>query len=223
MAHIGLRESVIAVGDAAATSGHVPMALWQEARERYLKDPYGIVPYSAINEFSVRPITRASMPLKGERLRALCHFLWVLNRVRPGIPTDLKLYMFNFVYASEARQSARKAMLCVVSSGLRAFGMPPPSHILPQLRTSDEKLFTCSYAMVEDSPFLSSMAHICEQDGTPMRVQVPLERLATIERFYEDHRNGLGDLNDDAHRWKIKSLAYALELRAASNHVVDYM
>lgn len=139
--------------------------------------------------------------LSGEPLGALRHFLLVVNRAYPGIPTDVKLYMFGFVYAEEARARARRAVLCVASAGqLPMTDMPA---VLPKLRTSDGAIFTCSRGMVGDSPFLNAMADLCDLSAPLPVAHASLRWCELLADYYENPTDASmhSRLVNDPDRW----------------------
>jgi hypothetical protein len=139
-----LVELARAVGEAAAV-GRVPMTLWSLARNRYRMHPLVYVPEESLKRVRIPYVSKGNMPLSAEPLRALYHFLWVLDHASPGIPTDVKLYMFNFAYADEAHARAQEAIYAVYACDMQELPRERATG-LPQLRAENGYTMTCTYA-----------------------------------------------------------------------------
>lgn len=220
---VGLAEMLRWVGDAAAV-GRVPVGLWCMARQRVYASTESMGLQSnmelACCSTYVPPVTRTHMPLRDEPLRdeplrALRHFLWVMNG--RDIPTDLKLYIFSFVYAREARKRARAAILGVCSH----LGCYDDFTQLPRLRIHDGPIVECSRIMLDDSLFLSATASMCDLSAPICITNNYASKLWAdlLIAFYNDCSNGAPyfettrcyALLDLAHQLGLKKAFYALE------------
>jgi hypothetical protein len=104
----------------------------------------------------IQPISRTHMPLRGEQLRDLRHFLWVMRQLPVVIPKDLQLYMYNFMRDGRVRD----AMRALTNS---EYIQPCSGEPLLTITSSrNGKVWACPKDMVRDSPLLSGIDAYCE-------------------------------------------------------------
>jgi hypothetical protein len=161
MTQRGFFELLWLVGEAAA-AGPVPMALWQETRESFIQFSAGFVDGDYVNlSGAVKPVSRTHMPLRGEPLQQLRHFLMAMRRVARRIPLDVQLYIFNLAYLDDAEQRARAAVLGVLGHGPYPFQCR--SYNVPYVFMADaNRTFPCTIQMMEKSVFLDATALLCD-------------------------------------------------------------
>jgi len=183
MSERGLSELLWLVG-AAAAAGPVPMALWQETREAQLRPDQRFVDGSYVDlSGAARPVSRTHMPLRGEPLQQLRHFLMAMRRVARRIPLDVQLYIFNLAYLDDAEQRARAAVLGVLNQGPHPFQRRswnvPYVHLADSLST-----FPCTNRMMENSIFLDATALLCDLKTPYVIHEGSQDAMVRIMMFY---------------------------------------